>query len=272
MVSVPQLLFSCAPPTLSHGLASGAKGVAGLGPGKIGLPAQLAAAFNFSRKFAMCLSPSSNGDGVIFFGKGPYVLLPGIDISKILTFTPLITRPSRLPHSYGYYIGVTSILVNGKQLHLNSKISTKISTVTPYTIMETSLYGSLSKVFVEEALAANATRMEPVAPFHLCFSTRTSTNDVAMRAAMPIIDLVLQDERVFWRIIETNSMVPVGNDTACLGFLDGGRNTGTSIIIGGYQLEDNLLQFDLVSSRLGFTSSLLFRETNCASFNFTSGA
>ncbi|CAN0886869.1 Probable aspartic proteinase GIP2 [Linum grandiflorum] len=53
------------------------------------------------------------------------------------------------------------------------------------------------------------------------------------------------------------------------GFVDGGANPRTSIVIGGHQLEDNLLQFDVANSRLGFSSSLLSRQTNCANFNFT---
>lgn len=43
-----------------------------------------------------------------------------------------------------------------------------------------------------------------------------------------------------------------------LGFLEGGVAPRTSIAVGGYQIEDNLLQFDLAASRLGFSSSLLF--------------
>ncbi|KAL4317863.1 hypothetical protein GQ457_18G016720 [Hibiscus cannabinus] len=46
----------------------------------------------------------------------------------------------------------------------------------------------------------------------------------------------------------------------------------TSIMIGGHQLEENLLQFDLATSMLGFNSSLLFRQTTNAKFNFTSTA
>lgn len=46
----------------------------------------------------------------------------------------------------------------------------------------------------------------------------------------------------------------------------------SAIVIGGHQIEDNLLQFDLATSRLGFSSSLLFRQTTCANFNFTSVA
>ncbi|KAM1296665.1 hypothetical protein ACFX2I_023477 [Malus domestica] len=37
-------------------------------------------------------------------------------------------------------------------------------------------------------------------------------------------------------------------------------------------LEGNLVQIDLAASKLGFSSSLLFRQTTCANFNFTSNA
>lgn len=53
----------------------------------------------------------------------------------------------------------------------------------------------------------------------------------------------------------------------CLGFVDEGVRPRTSIVIGGHQLEDNLLEFDFVDKRLGFSTFL-----NCATFNFKSHA
>ncbi|KAH9682905.1 hypothetical protein KPL71_027507 [Citrus sinensis] len=89
--------------------------------------------------------------------------------------------------------------------------------------------------------------------------------------SVPQIDLVLQSNKVLWSILGANSIVQVGNDdnVSCLGFVDGGAPR-TSIVIGGYQLENNLLQFDLASSRLGFSNSLLLRRTFCSNFKFTS--
>ncbi|EEF41728.1 conserved hypothetical protein [Ricinus communis] len=66
--------------------------------------------------------------------------------------------------------------------------------------------------------------------------------------------------------------VQVSDDVLCLGLIDGGSNPRTSIVIGGYQVENNLLQFDLATSRLGFSSLLFGRMTTCANFNFTSVA
>ncbi|CAN1309594.1 Probable aspartic proteinase GIP2 [Linum perenne] len=122
-VSVPRFLFSCAPSFLTRGLAPGSAGVAGLGGTRVALPSQLASAFSFQRKFAICL-------------------------------------------------------------------------------------GSLQ----------------------------------------------------------------VSDDVACLGFVNGGSGARSAIVVGGYQMENNLVEFDLAGSRIGFSGSLLGRRTTCGNFNFTSAA
>ncbi|GLU08827.1 hypothetical protein SLE2022_257130 [Rubroshorea leprosula] len=82
----------------------------------------------------------------------------------------------------------------------------------------------------------------------------------------PKTDLVLQRSSVHWRIYRHNSMVKVKKDVMCLAFVDGGLNPRTAIVIGGHQLEDNLLQFDLAASKIGFSSPLLLRNANCFQF------
>lgn len=275
----PSFLFSCAPTSLLEGLASGATGMAGLGRTKIGLPSQLAATFSFHRKFALCLSSSTSSDGVIFFGDGPYNLLLNVDASRSLIYTPLIINPVSTAGAFvEYFIGVKSIKINEKTVPINTKLlsinrngvgGTKISTVTPYTTLETSIYKAVASAF-EDALA-NITKAAAVSPFTVCFDSK-QIGSTRVGPAVPSIDLVLQSERVFWRIFGSNSMVQVSDDVLCLGFVDGGANPRASVVIGGHQLEDNLLQFDLATSRLGFSSSLLFRQTTCANFNFTSNA
>ncbi|XP_008810759.3 probable aspartic proteinase GIP2 [Phoenix dactylifera] len=281
----PSFLFSCAPTSLVEGLASGATGMAGLGRTKIGLPTQLAATFSFHRKFALCLSSSTSSDGVIFFGDGPYNLLPNVDASQSLIYTHLIINPVSTAgtsvageKSAEYFIGVKSIKINEKTVPINTTLlsidrngvgGTKISTVTPYTTLETSIYKAVASAF-EESLA-NITRAAAVSPFTVCFNSK-EIGSTRVGPAVPSIDLVLESESVFWRIFGSNSMVQVNDDVLCLGFVDGGANPRTSVVIGGHQLEDNLLQFDLATSRLGFSSSLLFRQTTCANFNFTSNA
>lgn len=290
LVSVPKFLFTCAPTFLLEGLANGVKGMAALGRVKVSLPLQFSAAFSFPKKFALCLSSSTTSDGVVLFGNGPYVLNPKIDVSKSLIYTPLIpvTEIGSLTGEISpeYFIGVTSIKINDKPVALNKTLlsvdrerhgGTTISTVHPYTVLETSIYNAVVDAFVKE-LGNGVTRVAAVSPFGACFSSKNIGRTRA-GPAVPPIDLVLQNEKVVWRILGANSMVRVSEDVLCLGFVDGGpihfvdwgvKFTRIAIVIGGHQLEDNLLQFDLAASRLGFSSSLLLRQTSCANFNFTS--
>ncbi|KAK8570170.1 hypothetical protein V6N13_002867 [Hibiscus sabdariffa] len=249
VVSVPSFLFACAPTFLLQGLAGGAVGMAGLGRTRIGLPSQLAAAFSFRRKFAVCLSSSTSANGVVFFGDGPYVFLPGIDASQSLTFTPLFINPvstaSAFPMgepSAEYFIGVKSIKVNEKPVSLNATLlsidnqgvgGTKISTVDPYTVLEASIFKAITEAFINEAAAMNITRVGGVPPFEVCFS---SSNILSTRLgpAVPSIDLVLQNENVFWRVFGANSMVEVSREVLCLGFVNGGSNPRTAIVVGGH--------------------------------------
>lgn len=141
--------------------------------------------------------------------------------------------------------------------------------MNPYTVLHTSIYKAILKAF-SKALSG-VPRVASVSPFGLCFNS-TSLGSTRVGPAVPQIDLVLQNKDVFWRIFGANSMVQVSVDVLCLGFVDGGVDVRTSIVIGGHQIEDNLLQFDLARSRLGFSSSLLFQQTTCANFNFTLSA
>ncbi|KAF8388008.1 hypothetical protein HHK36_026674 [Tetracentron sinense] len=273
MVTVPGFLFACAPAFLLQGpLPIGVQGIAGLGRTQIALPTQLASHFGFRPKFALCLT-SSASNGVIFFGDGPYMMLPGIDISQAIGHTPLVISPQG-----EYYIGVRSIRINNKLVPLNTSLLSKniygfsgtmISTVVPYTILETSIYKAVTQFFANELYWVH--RVAPVAPFGVCFNS-TNITSTRVGPGVPNIDLVLQNENVVWRIFGVNSMVRTGQDVLCLGFVDGGPHPMASIVIGGHQLEDNLLQFDLSRSSLGFSSSLLFRRTSCANFNFTSNS
>ncbi|XP_024031355.1 basic 7S globulin-like [Morus notabilis] len=288
VVSVTKFIFTCAPAFITIGLPNGVKGIAGLGRTKISLPSQFAAAFSFRRKFAVCLSSSTKSNGVLFFGDGPYNFLPKIDVSNSLIYTPLLINPKKLPGidikqepSPEYFIGVKSIKINDKSVPLNTSLlridrlgrgGTAISTVDAYTIMETSIYNAVVNAFVKE-LGNHVRRAAPVEPFRACFSSK-NIGSTRVGPAVPTIDLVLQNKKVYWRIFGANSMVKVSDDVLCLGLIDSRDVVGMrhSIAIGAYQLEDHLLQFDLATSRLGFSSSLLFRQTTCSNFNFTSNA
>ncbi|KAL6499506.1 GLC7-interacting protein 2 [Orobanche gracilis] len=285
---LPRFIFSCAPRFLLTGLARGATGLAGLGRARIGFPSQFASGFSFHRKFAICLSSSISTDGVIFFGDGPYNFLPGIDASPSLRQTPLYINPISTASAFSqgepsteYFIRVNTIRINNNPITINSTLltidshgngGTKISTVDPYTVLETSIYREFSSAYIREAASRNISQVTRVAPFNVCFSSK-NVGSTRVGPAVPYVDLVLQGQNApVWTITGSNSMVWVNDNVFCLGFLDGGPNPRTSIVIGGYQIENNLLQFDLAASRLGFSSTLLGMRTTCANFNFTSKA
>lgn len=178
-------------------------------------------------------------------------------------FTPLASNSLQ-----EHLIGVKSIKINDKRLSLNASLlsldgGTRLSTIVPYTTMESTIYATLIKAYIQAAASLNMTRVASVAPFGLCFSSKGID-------LVPTIDLVLQSEMVKWRIFGRNSMVRVNDQVMCLGFLDGGLNPRNSIVLGGYQLEDIVLQFDLGTSMLGFTPSLLMRQRTCSDFKLDS--
>ncbi|KAJ4834830.1 hypothetical protein Tsubulata_026285 [Turnera subulata] len=285
--------FSCSP-VFQHdlflrGLPKGVVGAAALGWFDLSLQGELTAAFSLPSCFALCLSGARKGKGVGFIGsRGPYNFLPGIDISKSLPYTPIFKNPAWTRSSVlangqpsEYFVGLTSIKINDKAVPLNQSLlvidassgsgGTKLSTVVSYTSMQSSIYKDFTDAFAKEASAMNLTSLtKPVKPFRLCYDERGMAS-TRVGPAVPTIDLVFQSKDVYWRIFGANSMVRVkskGGFAWCLGFVDGGVKQQASIIIGGYQMEDNLLQFDLQSKTLGFSSTLLFKQTTCANFNF----
>ncbi|KAH9737546.1 peptidase A1 domain-containing protein [Citrus sinensis] len=247
-VTVLNFIFLCGSEFVLQGLANGVVGIAGLGRSKVALPSQLAAAFSLKTKFALYLSPF--GNGVIIFGDGPYDL--NFDVSN--TASGFLGEPS-----VKYFIGVASVNVNGKA----------ISTVNPYTVLETSMYKAFVQAFANAM--PKVTRVAPVAPSRACF--RLQDIDIGFTRIgpfVPQIDLVFHNKYVVWSVHGQNSMVQIGNDVLCLRFVDGGVNPRTSIVIGGRQLENNLLQFDLAHIKTWLGNSLLFERTTCSNFNLTS--
>ncbi|GLJ09447.1 hypothetical protein SUGI_0109880 [Cryptomeria japonica] len=277
-VTVPHFIFSCADDYLLYALARGVVGIAGLGRTRVALPSQLSAAFTFPRKFAICL-PAAAQPGVILFGKVPYDFLPGIDVSQRLTYTPLLKAPDVFPGRY--FISVTAIRVGEKKVAINStklKINsqgfggTEVTSAVSYTTIARSVYTVIRDAFVKEAEAINISRAAAVKPFDACFDA-TTVLSTRVGPAVPPIDLVLHNSKTIWRIMGANSMVRVSEGVLCFGFVGvDDEIVSTTIRIGGHQIQDNLLQFDLATSRLGFSSTLLGVQTTCSNFNFTSTA
>ncbi|KAL5097317.1 hypothetical protein RYX36_001644 [Vicia faba] len=254
-----------------NGLPKNTKGIIGLSRSNLSLPKQLALKNKLPPKFSLCL-PSSNKQGFTN-------LLVGSDkLSKFVQTTPLIVNPfSSGPVSVEgvasneYFIDVKAVKIDGNVLNLKPSLlslnkkgngGTKISTITPFTELHTSVYKPFIRDFLKKASDRKLKRVKSVAPFEACFDSTSIGNSV------PRIDLVLQ-KGVQWTIHETNLMVNVKKNVACLGVVDGGTEsrmsfTKPSILIGGHQLVDNLLVFDLSSSKLSFSSSLLVHNASCS--------
>ncbi|XP_048137973.1 probable aspartic proteinase GIP1 [Rhodamnia argentea] len=287
---IPDFPFSRAKPDLLAQFPKGTSGLAALGFSNVSLPVQVTEAPSPPRCFALCLSGSRTASGVTFVGTaGPYNFIPGIDLSKGLTYTPILPNPpgdtvityARRPAAE-YYVGVTAVVVNGKAVPPNATLlaidpesgygGTLIGTVPPYTALRTSIYRGVAEAFEQEASTAfNLTGTQPVKPFSLCYSA-TYVAGTRAGPAVPAIDPVMQSEDVLRSVLGANSMVRIKRketDVWCLGLVDGGAEARAAIAIGGHRMEDNLLRFDLKSMRLGFSSSVLLQGTACANFNFT---
>ncbi|XP_073146938.1 probable aspartic proteinase GIP1 [Henckelia pumila] len=270
--TIHDFIFSCTKGPFRRAHVKGASGSAGFGRSKLSVPAQVSKSFHEKLLFALCLSGSPAAPGVGFFGSpGPYYFYPEIDLSNRLTYTPLLSPQL----SDEYFVGLTSIKVNGKVVRLTQHkgvLPAKISTMTPYTTLRSEIFKALAEAFVKESAAANLKSIEPVKPFGVCYDA-DDVADTPAGPAVPTVDLVMQNEGAAWRIFGSNSMVRIfkgGVDAWCLGFLDGGNHPKSPpVVIGGHQMEDNLLLFDVGSKRVGFSGSVLVHGTMCANFNFT---
>lgn len=274
-VELSQFLFSCVPNDYLNGLAAGASGMLGLGRFDIAFHRQVADKMKLPDRFSIC--PPSSGLGKLTVGGG---MSAKSDISGLLKSTPLIiNKPvSNQPFfavndlSEEYFIDVKSINVAGEALSVKDSYfvidkdrvgGTKISSVQNYTAMHTSIYKPLARAFDKAAADMKMRSVAAVAPFRACYSSET-VKRTAAGPEVPAIDLVLPGKDVYWRISGANAMVEIDQKTMCLAFVDAGSRPTTSIVIGAHQLEENFLEFDLVSSQLKFSSSLLVHNKTCS--------
>ncbi|KAG7588745.1 Reverse transcriptase domain [Arabidopsis suecica] len=193
-LQITNFIFDCGATFLLKGLASGTVGMAGMGRHNIGLPPQFAAAFSFSQKFAVCLT---SGKGLQTM---PLLINP---VSLLLRF-PKVRNPLS--------ILMAIKIIEKKQfqrLKINASIGfggTKISSVNPYTALESSIYKAFTSEFVKQTAARNITRVASEKPFgDACFSTK-NVGVTRLGYAAPEIQLLLRSNDVVWRIFRANSM------------------------------------------------------------------
>ncbi|XP_020080401.1 basic 7S globulin 2-like [Ananas comosus] len=277
ILSGPSVVSSCSTNNAIHpALPVGATGIIGLGNSQLNFPSQLSAQLKIQNQFAICLPSTTAAPGVAFFGSTkPFRLLPPDlpDLTTLLSYTPLIKNPK---NPNGYYLDVEGILVNNQPVQFLERVLefdclghgwVVISTTVPYTTLHSRVYRPFLKAFVR---ATSRIQCVPkVKPFDLCLNS-SKLGSTRMGYGIAQIDVMLKGGEK-WTIFGRNSLVQAGPEAACLAFVDGGPRAEQAVVVGGYQLEDHLLVFDLDRSRLGFTGSLLGIRTGCASFNFTVG-
>ncbi|KAL6661730.1 hypothetical protein ACP70R_001114 [Stipagrostis hirtigluma subsp. patula] len=261
---------SCAPRSLLAGLPAGAAGVAGLASAALALPAQAARAQKVAARFLLCLP--RRGDGVAVFGGGPFFLPAPMDmgdLSSTLTHTALLAKKG----SPAYYLPVEAIAVGTARLPLPAGTAlaaagVALDTRAPYGELRPDVYRPLVDAF-NRTLGRDDARVPAVPPFELCYdSGRLGPTRIGY--LVPDVVLMLQGGKN-WTFTGPNSMVDVDNRTACLAFVEAKRGHGggaaPAVVVGGFQMEDFVLQFDLEKRRLGFAKVRFF--TACSNFNFT---
>ncbi|KAF3784391.1 Basic 7S globulin [Nymphaea thermarum] len=265
-ISIPHLLSACVPPAFLVPLPYHAQGVAPFGLTKFSLPSLLAsAAPGLKQKFALCLPSTENAPGVLFFGEGPFFLLPPWNsaVTSSLSYTQLVRHPE---HPLDYLIPLKGIAVAQKGIGapVPSGIA-RLSTTVPYSTLSTPVYKAFTSAFNEAT--SGIPRVTAVKPFEICLN---SSNLGGTRVGAPVgpVDLMLDGKN--WTMFGANLMKEIDDSRLCLAFLDGGYRPRYEFVIGSFQMQDNFLLFDLENRRLGFSSSLLFFQTTCANFNFTS--
>uniref|UniRef100_A0ACD5X931 Uncharacterized protein n=1 Tax=Avena sativa TaxID=4498 RepID=A0ACD5X931_AVESA len=272
---------SCAPESLLAKLPENAVGVVGLARSALALHAQIARTQKVAKKFALCLPSGGGAAGVAIFGGGPLFLLPpGLPdlMATLVGYTPLVKHGK----SPGYFVRAEKgIAVNQARVPLgDAPLIIGLSSTIPYTALRTDVYGAFIKAF--DAATADRARVTPsVAPFELCYES-TQLGSTLLGYAVPQIDVMLQGGKN-WTVFGGNSMAQVNDHTACLAFVEmkgkykrapygGGLTEAPAVVIGGFQLENNLLVLDEEKQQLGFSSLLFGRRTTCSNFNFTPAA
>ncbi|KAL8171318.1 hypothetical protein V2J09_023122 [Rumex salicifolius] len=280
-----QLPISCASAGTLKGLSQYTNGILSLARAPISVAYQISSAFKVPKKFAVCLPSTASSSGAVYFGGGPYFR----DVSKAMVSVPLVVNLKSSVNRFDLgdasivqYIKVNAINIDGTPVRFNSSLlsfdstgngGTMVSTIEPYTKLHSEIYKPFVDVFVAKAKAKNVKIVKSARKeFAACFDPKSIKYDPKTGSGLPVIELVLEGGGK-WRIFGSNSVVEVKREAWCLAFVEaGGRpkpwwtTVSPAVVIGGSQMEDNLLEFDMDRSKLGVTSSLLRLGTTCSQF------
>ncbi|KAJ9538383.1 hypothetical protein OSB04_031116 [Centaurea solstitialis] len=225
---------ACAPSSSFESFPATVTGVMALSSSPYAMPRYLYDPLK--RIIGLCLPSTLSTPGVLFYGNGPYYLLPhsDVDVRSFLSYTSLIKRLD----SFGYFIRVYAIVIKNRYIDLLGNITTtKLSTIDPYTTLRSDIYNRVVRRFSK--VTKRIPRAKSVEPFGLCFSTFSYGTRVSIK--VPDIKLSLQDGKK-WIISKANSIKQMTKDVACLAIVDGGPTSEPAIVIGTHQFEDNFLK------------------------------
>ncbi|KAF8077480.1 hypothetical protein N665_1034s0019 [Sinapis alba] len=259
--SLHRFTFSCAEEKRLQGLSPQLAGVLGLSPGQFPFWRQVTSAFNIIPKFALCL-PSS-GTGHFYIGGARF---NGGDNPVPMSLTPLKNIGSG-----NYIVSVQSIYVGGSALSLKPSLlegGAKLSTVVPYTVLQTDIYNALARSFTQKATKIGMFEAPGSEPFTDCFDEGASTRNKRGLKNVPVIEIGVPGKagEVKWSFHGENTVVRVLETVICLAFVDGGKKPKESIVIGTHQLQDYMIDFDFSTTLMGFSDSLLLHNTSCSTW------
>lgn len=259
---------ACAPKRLLARLPRGATGVAGLAASGLALPAQVASSQGVTGRFLLCLPRLGYGQGVAIFGGGPIYLGEGLpDFTTTLDYTPLVAKRD----NPGYYVTANAIALDDARLPLPSGAlaagGVALRTAVPFGQLRPDVFRPFVREF-EKGLNRSDAKVAAVAPFPLCYRASMLGN-TRIGYFVPAVRLMLAGGKNY-TMTGTNSMVDVKGGKACLAFVEmksGDAASSPAVILGGFQMENMLLQFDSEKKRLGFARLPFY--TSCSNFNFT---
>ncbi|KAF8079813.1 hypothetical protein N665_0999s0012 [Sinapis alba] len=266
-VSLPRFTFSCATQDLSLPVA----GVLSLSPREFPFWRQVTSAFNVIPKFALCLPSSVFGVGRLYVGGVNSYITPPFNGSNPM---PMTMTPLKNVDSGKYLISVTSVYVDGVPLPLSSSLlegGAKLSTVVPYTVLQTDIYNALASAFTLKAtkigmiVVPGMSEFLGTTQFKTCFEEGGSRRNIEEFMNVPVIEIGLPGRagQVKWRFHGANTVVRVLETVICLAFVDGGEKPHESMVIGTHQLQDYMIEFDFSTRRMAFSESLLLHNSRC---------
>ncbi|KAJ8760403.1 hypothetical protein K2173_015070 [Erythroxylum novogranatense] len=246
------LAFGCgfheSGPSVTGPSFNGAQGVMGLGRGPISISSQLSR--RFGNKFSYCLMDytlSPPPTSFLIIGGSQNDLVPQ---AKEMSFTPILANPL-LPTFY--YIGITSVFVNGVKLRIDPSVwtidemgngGTVIDSGTTLTFIKEPAYGEILTAFKRRLKLPSP--VEPTPGFDLCVNVSGIPNPSLPRMRLELVGGAVLSPP------QRNLFIQTSERVKCLAVQPVEPGTGFSVI-GNVMQQGYLLEFDRDRSRLGFS-------------------